>query len=174
MRVWTPALLLAGCSVYFGDVNPPPKPDARRSTPVDGPSTIDAPFVSDAACPLPVPTSDEAPLELDHIAQLASVFLVAHGEYPQSFGAILPGAAGGACPEPFEPILWSPYPAWRDLGFSIGIPNRYSYTYSPLSTTAAQVLAIGDLDCDGWFATYTLALDGNGKGVISRPSPYVR
>lgn len=54
---------------------------------------------------------------------------------------------GGACAR--DPATWSA-PGWRELGFTIDAPYRYTYQYLPdASGTSAVLRATGDLDCDG-------------------------
>lgn len=149
-------------------------PDTAQPVTTDARAPIvDArgPVVDVAACPAPVPTSDEAMFELDRLAAAATAYLHVHGNYPRSDGATQP--TGTACTQPggvFQPVDWSLQPGWTDLGFSIGIPNRYSYTYiADEPQNGGTVTAIGDLDCDGDRATYTLTLEPNGSAFITPP-----
>jgi hypothetical protein len=154
----------------------PAEGDPRR--PVDASRSIDAAGAApDAAtCPPPLPTSDEAMFELDRIAASAVAYLHAHGEYPPTDGITMP--PGSACAQPggvFQPVDWSVLAGWKDLGFSIGIPNHYSYTYiADVPPQGATATAQGDLDCDTYNATYTLTLDATGTAVITPPPPNLR
>lgn len=46
---------------------------------------------------------------------------------------------------------------WRELEFSIGEPSQYQYSYVG-AKTLATAYALGDLDCNGVTATWTLTL----------------
>jgi hypothetical protein len=55
-------------------------------------------------------------------------------------------------------VLWN-QPGWRELGFSVDGPYRYTYSYVPdPSGQSAIVRAVGDLDCDGTSSLYELKL----------------
>jgi hypothetical protein len=63
-------------------------------------------------------------------------------------------AAGKKCPP--RPELWKQQP-WLALGFSVDEPHHYSYQYLTSSNGLKfTVRAIGDLDCDGDYATYEM------------------
>jgi hypothetical protein len=78
---------------------------------------------------------------------------------------------GSCCDQPDrkcrpDPSLWNA-PTWIELKFSMDDPHYYSYRYvSDGKSFTAQ--AIGDLDCDGVYATYELSgaatPDGNVAG----------
>ena len=60
---------------------------------------------------------------------------------------------------------------WAELDFKLDEPTMYQYRYHSDGKTAT-VEAIGDLDCDGQMATYTLnatATNGNPSIEIVRP-----
>jgi type IV pilus assembly protein PilA len=60
---------------------------------------------------------------------------------------------------------WDPQPLWITLDFTVDKPFYYQYAYTGTDTTYAAS-AIGDLDCDGNLATYTL----NGFLITGTPS----
>lgn len=70
---------------------------------------------------------------------------------------------GGTCKADFS--VWN-QPGWRELGFSIDGPYRYTYSYVPdPSGQSAIVRAVGDLDCDGTSSLYELKLTAVGTLV---------
>jgi type IV pilus assembly protein PilA len=56
------------------------------------------------------------------------------------------------------PSAFKADPTWGTAGmnFSIGEESSYQYTYSGSSSTAFTAYALGDTDCDGTTATFTL------------------
>ena len=66
---------------------------------------------------------------------------------------------------------WISDSSWAALDFQIDEPNLFKYDYTG-AASAATAMAIGDLDCDGTFITYSLtlsAVNGNARGSISEP-----
>ncbi len=63
-------------------------------------------------------------------------------------------AQGGQCaPDP----AWWAHPTWQALGFVIMDPHYYSYQYQVADDGQSfTVRAIGDLDCDGNYATFEM------------------
>jgi hypothetical protein len=62
---------------------------------------------------------------------------------------------------------------WVALDFQIDHPNLFQYNYRSDGTTF-HAEAIGDLDCDGTFVTYTLdgsAPNGNPQILLTEPPP---
>lgn len=144
---------------------------------VDAAPPVDAaPAVDAFVCPAPPPpTSDEARFELDRIAAADIAFYGSNGHFvTASNSSVLPGADGGACPDRFPvTTAWTLDPAWPQLGFSIGIPNRFSYHYLG-GAGSATALAVGDIDCDGIKITYRLELTSPGgvpTATIIDPPP---
>ncbi len=80
---------------------------------------------------------------------------------------------GGSCGE--DPTTWSA-PGWRELGFSIDGPYRYTYEYVPDPGGASAIVrATGDLDCNGVSSLYELKLTVRGTSVDrtwTRRDPY--
>ncbi len=59
---------------------------------------------------------------------------------------------------------WSTSP-WRELRFSISLPQYYAYSYESVGTGAtakATALAQGDLDADGERSKYRIAIAPDG------------
>ena len=68
---------------------------------------------------------------------------------------------------------WTSSPVWQALDFLIDEPNLFQYSYKRDGKTV-EATAVGDLDCDGTFITYTLhvdALNGNPSGMLTKPPP---
>jgi hypothetical protein len=72
-------------------------------------------------------------------------------------------------------VTWSAQ-GWRELGFSVDGPYRYTYEYMPdPSGQSAIVRAVGDLDCDTVTSLYELKLTVAGATVRRswhRKNPY--
>ncbi|HEY1812493.1 MAG TPA: hypothetical protein VGG74_09120 [Kofleriaceae bacterium] len=94
--------------------------------------------------------------------------------FPAGDAALVP--AGSCCSQPdhacaVDPAAFASDPIWSKLGFTIGGPTRYQYRYHSDGKTA-DVEAIGDLDCDGSAATWSLHASGaNGPSFDIRPPP---
>jgi type II secretory pathway pseudopilin PulG len=60
-------------------------------------------------------------------------------------------------------------PGWSTIGFSVAEPTYYSYEVEPLAGGAYVIRAIGDLDCDGTYATFELRghIDPTTREAIS-------
>jgi prepilin-type N-terminal cleavage/methylation domain-containing protein len=115
----------------------------------------------------------EASLQLNKIGKNNKTYFITNASFVPTSGAIQPGAAGGACPNKFATINWATLAGWKDLDFQIDEPNLFSYVYTG-GTTTASALAIGDLDCDGTYITYSLtftAVNGNPAASLSEPPP---
>ena len=100
----------------------------------------------------------EAKVSLNAIARGVKVYYVENGKLPPAAALVPPAGAcckteAKACAP--EPSAWTG-PGWNEIMFSLSDPHRYSYE---LVTSAAgfTARAVGDLDCDGVFATYELA-----------------
>src|SRR4051812_9117639 len=114
----------------------------------------------------------EASLQLNKIMKNDKVEYNTKSSFVTASGASLP--IGTACPAKF-PITtaWTSDAGWSALDFQIDEPNLFQYTYTG-GTTAASATARGDLDCDGTFIFYTLALSapgGNAQAIITEPPP---
>jgi type II secretory pathway pseudopilin PulG len=93
-------------------------------------------------------------------------------DFPTCCG--LRSAGGGVdnkCPN--SPAAWKKDKIWSALEFEIDEPTMYRYTYHSDGKTAV-VKAIGDLDCDGNFATFELDVgttkDGNPTATLVKPA----
>ena len=98
--------------------------------------------------------------------------LLEHGALPPPAGptpplgaCCRPGNDDGKCAP--DPALWD-HPTWRALHFSIDDPHRYSYQVVTEGGAIYAVRAYGDLDCDGAYATFTLA---SGSDDIAETDP---
>jgi hypothetical protein len=70
---------------------------------------------------------------------------------------------GGTCPP--DPVTWAA-PGWRQFGFSIDDPFRFSYQYLPdAGGGGATLRALGDLACDGHALTVEVKLTVEGGAV---------
>ena len=70
------------------------------------------------------------------------------------------------------PADWSD-PVWQALDFQIDHPTLFQYSYAS-DGTSFNATAVGDLDCDGTFITYTLsgtAENGNVQVKLTEPPP---
>jgi prepilin-type N-terminal cleavage/methylation domain-containing protein len=118
----------------------------------------------------------EASLQLNKIGKNNKTYYITNAQFVTDSGAILPGAAGAACSGTngkFATVDWSSQAGWKDLDFQIDEPNLFSYVYTG-DKTAPKAEAIGDLDCDGKFITYTLnmtSLNGNAAATLTEPPP---
>ena len=63
--------------------------------------------------------------------------------------------------------------AWSAMGFSVGEESAYGYSYVATTATAFTAYAIGDADCDGTPATFTLqgTLDAAGNPSVNLIKP---
>jgi prepilin-type N-terminal cleavage/methylation domain-containing protein len=106
--------------------------------------------------------TSEAVLQLNALAKSAKTYYQAQTKYPQGTAGVLPAADGTACAQTgkkFAPTTaWASDPVWLDLDFHIEEAAYFSYHYESTTSGVATALAVGDLDCDGKLATYTLEL----------------
>jgi Tfp pilus assembly major pilin PilA len=115
----------------------------------------------------------EAPLELGKLGKDAKVYYITNAELPKGTAAVLPKNASGSpgccgspnhkCPASTE---WSGDPIWSVLEFSVDEPGNYQYSYTSDGKTFIAT-AVGDLDCDGEAATYTLTGEVDASGNVS-------
>jgi hypothetical protein len=114
----------------------------------------------------------EALKQLHSISANLKAHVTAYGGYP--VGDVKPSpvscckGADHKCPV----ADWS-NPVWTKIQFDISTPTQYRYGYRSDGKTV-DVFAVGDLDCDGKEATYTLHLDAAGASKISEPPAGVR
>jgi prepilin-type N-terminal cleavage/methylation domain-containing protein len=119
----------------------------------------------------------EATLQLNKIMKNDKTYYITNATYVQGTAADLPqtgtpcSIAGGHFP---VSTAWPGDSVWSQLDFQIDEPCLFNYQYISSSTSAAQALAQGDLDCDGITITYTLNLsapNGNPGMTIIEPPP---
>lgn len=109
----------------------------------------------------------EADALLDALADRIADRVATTGRVPAIAAPLTPVPSccerGGTCPA--DPDLWAGS-GWRDLGFTIDGPFRFSYEYTPdPSGLSAVVRATGQVDCDGPPETIQIALTVNGTEV---------
>ena len=121
----------------------------------------------------------EAQLHLQKIAKLAKRYYGETSELPTGTSAMLPagGASPGCCgATPSnkcapDPSAFAADPVWSKLDFRIDEPTYYRFQYSS-NASGATVIAVGDVDCDGRAATYTLTISvSNGVPTTSIAVP---
>jgi type II secretory pathway pseudopilin PulG len=108
----------------------------------------------------------EASLELNKLGKLLRVYVAEHGAFPTGDAKATPNfptccglqSSGSSdidnkCPA--SPAMWSGDKVWQAVDFSISEPTHYRYTYHSDGKTFVAT-AIGDVDCDGTFATFEL------------------
>jgi hypothetical protein len=81
-------------------------------------------------------------------------------------------AQGGTCLP--DPALWT-HPTWTQLQFSVDHPHYYSYQYEPSPDGQSfTVRALGDVDCDGVYATFEMygVIDPAAGGPAANPALY--
>jgi prepilin-type N-terminal cleavage/methylation domain-containing protein len=137
----------------------------------------------------------EAPLMLNKLGKTLKRMTQEIGTFPPTSGALLPtnaplapgaiccGGVGGVTGAPgttvnnkctAQPDAFRSDAGWLALDFSVDEAGMYMYSYAgdPLTPTA---YALGDVDCDGVIATYTLQLKKTATGnpqqnLITPPS----
>lgn len=120
------------------------------------------------------PMRSEAELALDAIKQGAKAWFAKAGVFLEADHPLTPatpccqsGRDDRAC---FDPDAWKGG-VWFDYEFAIDEPHFYQYSYVGTETEFTAI-AVGDLDCDDTFATYTLvgrANDGAPVYELTRP-----
>ena len=113
-------------------------------------------------------------LQLNKLGKNAKVYFATEAKFPAGKSATLPAEPCCKGPNAKCPVTdaWSKDPVWQSLDFQIDEPSLYQYTYEAKDDTHATVTAVGDLDCDGNAATYTLTLtaeNGNPAMTIVEP-----
>lgn len=101
----------------------------------------------------------EAELNLGAIEKAAKVLVIENAAFPVGEVGLTPaqsccelGARDRKCPA--DPSRWSD-PIWAALDFMPYEPHYFQYAYRG-TATGFVATAVGDLDCDGNMATYTL------------------
>jgi type IV pilus assembly protein PilA len=119
----------------------------------------------------------EASVNLNKIGKNAKRAYGEVSSYPQAAGALLPpglavapgknccGGSGGItgavgstlnnkCTA--DPAKFKADAGWLALEFSVDEPSQYQYQYAPVSSSSFAAYGIGDVDCDGTSATWTV------------------
>jgi len=104
----------------------------------------------------------EAALQLNKLGKNLKVAAVTNNAFPKGKAKTLPAAASGdtccggdkgKCAVSTE---WANDPVWKELDFQIDEPSLYRYSYESTDGQTFTATAVGDTDCDGKLATYTL------------------
>ncbi len=119
----------------------------------------------------------EAELQLRRVGQAAAMYFAEHDRLPDAVAGPTPAAPCCAGPgHKCQPVIddWAVEP-WRSLGVTMLEPHYYQYTFTPgADGRSFTATAIGDLDCDGTTATFTLtgsgARGGLHVGAVVRPA----
>ena len=110
----------------------------------------------------------EASLELRKLGKTLKAVLVAKGELPKGEVGPTPAksccAQGGKCA--VDAAAWKD-PIWQALDFEIDEPHLYRYSYRSADGKSYVVKAIGDLDCDGTEAEYTMSGEVDAQGNLT-------
>src|SRR5665647_2937686 len=115
-----------------------------------------------------------ASLQLNKIAKNEKVFYSTSASFVTTDGAEAPAASGAQCGGTTNNKFTVDFSAWQDsagwqaLDFQVDEPNLFAYSYIG-GAQSATALAVGDLDCDGTYITYTLdmtATQGNAAANI--------
>jgi type II secretory pathway pseudopilin PulG len=118
--------------------------------------------------------ASEASLQLNRMSKRAKTYFGENGTFPQGNAPLTP--AEDCCKQPnvkcaANPSDWD-NPVWKALEFSIDEPGNYRYDYQSDGKTFVAH-AVGDLDCDGTPATYTLqgSVEGGNPSTNLTPPP---
>lgn len=119
----------------------------------------------------------ESELELNKLGKNAKVAFIATSAFPIGDAPLTPAASCCTFPNHKCPAVASDWatPVWQALDFEIDEPHLYQYRYHSDGKTF-DAYAIGDLDCDGVAATFTLHGDvtaGNPHVELTLPPPGV-
>lgn len=109
----------------------------------------------------------EAALQLNKLGKNAKTFYITNAQFPKGMAPLTPSAP--CCGQPNNkcaPADWSA-DVWKALDFQIDRPTLFQYSYASDGDTF-NATAVGDLDCDGIFITYTLS------GTADQGNPHVR
>jgi len=115
----------------------------------------------------------EAAVQLNKLMKNLKVAYITNAQFPK--GRSGPTPAQSCCGQPSNKCAvtqdWMNDPVWSALDFQIDEPNLFQYSYESDGKTV-HVTAVGDLDCDGVAATYTLDMaseNGNPTSKITEP-----
>jgi prepilin-type N-terminal cleavage/methylation domain-containing protein len=127
--------------------------------------------------------SSEAGLQLNKIGKSVKRVFGEIGSFPATSGALLPaagpgpgnnccGGVGGVTGTPgttvnnkctAQPAAFQGDAGWAAMEFSVDEASQYQYTYTG-NATAPSAFAIGDIDCDGTSATWTMNVAKTAAG----------
>lgn len=114
----------------------------------------------------------EVALELNKLGKNLKVYYIENAKFPVGDVPLTP--AKPCCGQPnnkcaVDPAMFTGI--WTELDFALLDPTAYRYSYHSDGKTA-EVLAVGDLDCDGQEATYKLEVTApNGEPATSIEPP---
>jgi hypothetical protein len=120
----------------------------------------------------------EVSLRLNRLGKNLKVYYEENATFPVGDAPLLPAKACCGQPQnkcPADPKAFQDDKVWSVLDFVVDEPSLYQYSYHSDGKTAV-VQAIGDLDCDGSAATFTLKAStdaGTPSFVIDGPPPGV-
>jgi hypothetical protein len=113
------------------------------------------------------------------LGRLGRTLVRAYGEtqaFPVGDSALLPagqccGQAGNKCFA--DPAAFASDKIWNQLGFALEEPSAYQFRYHSDDGKSATVQSVGDLDCDGKQAIYTLrvTIDPSTRGATYTIEP---
>jgi type II secretory pathway pseudopilin PulG len=114
----------------------------------------------------------EVHLQMHKLARDAKAFRGENGRFPVFDQELTPPAS--CCTQPNaqcqpENDNWNTDP-WKAIDFEIAEPHRYRYGYRSDGETF-DAIAVGDLDCDGDEATYTLHMTAQDAEAGRLPEP---
>lgn len=114
----------------------------------------------------------EASLQLNKIGKNLKTVYITESAFPVGDAPLTP--AKPCCGQPnnkcaVDPEDWK-NPIWQALDFEVSEPHLYRYSYHSDGKTA-QVKAVGDADCDGAEATYTLDVTSDNGNPMTTLTP---
>lgn len=122
------------------------------------------------------PAPGEAPLQLNKLKKaLEQIYVEDSGFPPGKVGPTPAKPCCGSTPDNKcapDRAAWED-PMWKRLDFLMYEPHTYRYSYESTEPTSFVVKAVGDLDCDGNEATWTLtgSTDAGLPVITIQPPP---
>ena len=117
----------------------------------------------------------EATVKLDQLERSFKDYYVVHATFPRVTAPLTPAAS--CCDGPNRKCVTSPadwaHPAWQAIDFRIDAPSYFQYGFRA-DGNSVEVIAVGDLDCDGKQVTYMLhihAPNGRFHSTLIEPPP---
>ena len=123
---------------------------------------------------------NEAAVQLNALGKHAKVVFAESGAFPKGMSSVLPanptnnkgccGTSDAKCPVSKD---WETDPVWKALDFRIDEPTMYRYKYESADGKSFTATAVGDTDCDGQDATFTLtgSVDASGNPTADLKLP---